>query len=165
LRDLDRLVGRYEALIRTSGPHNYPAGKLSRCMGTWLDENEFGVAIQDTEFAIGDSRLQPDLAVLLWCQWERIGSGVAPLTEVPLIAAEIVSPSESALRPDEKTAVYLEGGVREVWALCSSTEHLFIHRADGSRRLDRDGTIETSLIPGWSMPMSQLLRKKGRQYF
>jgi hypothetical protein len=36
---------------------------------------------------------------------------------------------------------------------------------EGVRRLDRNPTIETPPIPGWSLAMSELLRKKDRQHF
>jgi hypothetical protein len=36
---------------------------------------------------------------------------------------------------------------------------------DGVRRLDRNSTIKTPLIPGWSLAICELIRKKDRQYF
>jgi Uma2 family endonuclease len=148
-----------------SGSHNFLAAKLSRLLGAWLDEHELGVVFHDTEFVIGESRLRPDLAVLYLPQWERLESDAAPVLEVPIIAVEIVSPSESAIQPDEKIAEYLAAGVQEAWALYPSTGHLFINRTDSTLRLDRNNRIETPLIPGWSLEMSLLLRKKGRRYF
>ena len=64
-----------------------------------------------------------------------------------------------------KIAAYLDSCVTEVLDLYHETEHLFIHKADGVRRLDRDSVIETPLIPGWSLPMSELLSKDNGVYF
>jgi Uma2 family endonuclease len=90
-------------------------------------------------------------------KWDRSGKGV-PLPEPPDIAIEIISPSESAITVDEKVESYLAAGVQEVWTLYQSTGHLFIHTLKGVRRLDRDSVIETPLVPGWSLAMSDLLR-------
>jgi len=169
---MDPEDGRFELLngeviemASASGPHNFLAGKLERSLGSWLEANEFGAVIHETEFRIGENRFRPDLAIILMDRWQRIGGDKAPLPEPPEIAIEVISPSESASVLEEKIAAYLGAGVREVWELYSSTEHLFIHTSDGIRRLDRDDTIETPVIPGWSMPIRELLRKLHGVYF
>jgi Uma2 family endonuclease len=172
--EFDRMdpEGRFELLngeliemASASGPHNYLAGKVEGSLGPWLREHVCGAVIHETEFRIGENRFRPDLAVILLARWKRIGGDKAPLPEPPDIAIEVISPSESASVLEEKIAAYLQGGVQEVWELYSSTEHLFIHTPNGIRRLDRDDTIETPLIPGWSLAMSELLRKVDGVYF
>jgi Uma2 family endonuclease len=158
------LNGEVIELASASGPHNYLAGKLERCLGNWLDEHEAGAVVHDTEFTVGDNRFQPDVAVVLEERWTRIGSSSAPLPEPPDIAIEVVSPSESAFHLEQKIAAYLDAGVQEVWALYHFTEHLFIYTVEDIRRLDRTGSIQTPLLPGWSLEMSKLLRKRDGVY-
>jgi Uma2 family endonuclease len=124
-----------------------------------------GKAVGETEFRIGSNRFRPDVAVLLQTRWERIGSSSSPLPEPPDIAIEVISPSESAVALDLKTASYLDAGVQEVWLLFHESEHLFIYTAESVRRLDRSSNIETPLLPGWSLAMSDLLRKRNGVYF
>lgn len=163
-REFELLNGELIEMPSASGSHNFLAAKLSRLLGTWLDEHELGVVIHDTEFAIEESRLRPDLAVLSLAKWRRIGTTPLPLPEPPDIAVEIVSPSESASTLEEKVVAYVQAGVQEVWTLYPSTERLLIHRADGIRTLRRGDVIETPLIPGWLLPMAELLHKEDGVY-
>jgi Uma2 family endonuclease len=164
-RDFELLNGELIEMPSASGSHNFLAAKLSDHLGPWLRGRSAGVVIPDTEFAIGEGRLRPDLAVVSLTKWRRIGVAPVPLPEPPDIAVEIISPSESAMTLEMKIAAYLDSGVTEVWELYHETEHLFIHTTDGVRRLDRDSVIETPLFPGWSLPMSELLSKDNGVYF
>src|SRR5579859_219351 len=45
-----------------------------------------------TEFAFGQNRFQPDLAVLLAAKWKEVEQSRCPVLIIPDIAVEIVSP-------------------------------------------------------------------------
>jgi Uma2 family endonuclease len=159
------LNGEVIEMPSASGPHNYLAGTLKEIVGTWLRQHALGVILQETEFRMGDCRFRPDEAIVLMSRWKRIGFLPAPLPEPPHIAIEVVSPSESAFTLDQKIAAYLEAGVNEVWVLYYATERMLIYTPGNVRMLERDATIQTPLLPGWSLAMSELLSKEDGVYF
>jgi Uma2 family endonuclease len=164
-REYELLNGEMIEMPSASGSHNFLLGVLTGALAPWLRNQLAGAAIPDTEFRIGENRLRPDLAIVLAARWKRIAASPVPLPEPPDIAVEIVSHWESAITLEQKIAAYLNAGVQEVWELYHETEHLFIHTAEGVRRLDSSSAIETPLLPGWSLPMSEFLRKNDGVYF
>src|SRR5207253_6953145 len=68
---------------------------------------------------------------------------------LPDIAVEIVSPSESASRLDQKVKIYLESGVAEVIVVYPEGQHLYIHTGAGVRRLRAEDTLTSEVLPGF----------------
>lgn len=91
-------------------------------------------------------------------RYKRAGEGRRPVRELPEIAVEIVSPSDSAARMERKIAAYLRAGVREVWVIYQETEHLYVHTTAGVRLVDRDADLETPVLPGWSLKVGEIFR-------
>jgi Uma2 family endonuclease len=85
---------------------------------------EIGTVVPEMEFAFGDDRFRPDLAVLLADKLKQASLKRVPLTVVPDIVLEIVSPSESAINLDRKVRVYLQAGVAEVWVIYPDGQHM-----------------------------------------
>jgi Uma2 family endonuclease len=164
-REYELLDGELIEMPSASGTHNAVAGILTGSLGPWLRGRAFGMVIPDTEFAVGEGRLRPDISIVMLAKWKRIGASSLPLPEPPDIAIEIISPSESAITVDRKVRSYLKAGVQEVWEVLIETESLYIHTVQNVKRLGLDALIETPLIPGWSLAMSDLLRKDGDIYF
>ncbi|MCZ2147496.1 MAG: Uma2 family endonuclease [Bryobacterales bacterium] len=118
-----------------------------------------GAVLPDTEFAFGESRLRPDLAVLPAEAWKRMDHLKVPVSEMPVIVVEIVSPSESAFGVDKKIGIYLQSGISEVWVIYPETKHLYVHTASGVRRLTSSAIMESALLPGWSLPVGDLFSR------
>ncbi|MCC6342550.1 MAG: Uma2 family endonuclease [Bryobacterales bacterium] len=118
-----------------------------------------GAVLPDTEFAFGESRLRPDLAVLPAEVWKRMDHFKVPVSEMPAIAVEIVSPSESAYAVDKKTGIYLQAGISEVWVIYPETKHLYVHTASEVRHLTSAAVMESPLLPGWSLPVGDLFSR------
>lgn len=152
------LDGELIEVSAASWKHNVIAAFLMTFLNGFLLRNPIAVVAQNSEFAIGRHRLQPDVAILSKDKSDRVGEGRTPIRELPGIAVEIVSPSESAVELERKIAVYLEGGVKEIWAIYSATEHLFVHTKSGAKLFDRDAVIETPILPGWSLKVSEIFR-------
>ena len=136
--------------------HNRIVGLLSYYLNHFLLQNQQGIVAADSEFAIGANRLQPDLAVVSMEKFKRVGEGRSPVRELPDLAIEVASASESAIELERKIAAYLEAGVPEVWAIYPGTRHLFVHTTSGGRLVDRNAVLETSLLPGWSLPLAEI---------
>jgi len=119
---------------------------------------EIGTVVPEMEFAFGDDRFRPDLAVLLGDKLKQASLKRVPLTVVPDIVLEIVSPSESAINLDRKVRVYLQAGVAEVWVIYPDGQHMHAHSTGSVRLLSGADVLETGVLPGWSMPVSSLFR-------
>ncbi len=150
------LDGELIEVPSASGRHNFAAGRLTTFLNIYLFRTKVAAVLPETEFAIGESRLRPDIAVLSRANFERMGEGVSPVRELPEIAIEIASPSESASAMERKVAAYLGAGVSEVWVIYPSTEHLFVHTKSGARLFDRDALLETAVLPGWSLRIGEI---------
>lgn len=69
---------------------------------------------------------------------------------------EVISPNEMARDVEQKVSAYLEAGVLEVWTLYSESKHVYLHHANTSKRLGIDDVLESSVLPGWSCPVSDI---------
>jgi Uma2 family endonuclease len=77
----------------------------------------------------------------------------------PLIAFEVISESERALRLDEKVQAFLANGAAEVWLLYPGPSpdrgHALVH--DGSATIRNETrSIHTSLLPGIDIPLNEI---------
>jgi Uma2 family endonuclease len=152
------LDGELIEVSSASGRHNYIAGLLAAFINIFLLRNPIAAVLPETEFALGESRLQPDIAVLSRANFERMGEGRSPVRELPAIVVEIASPSESAIKMEGKITSYLGAGVSEVWVIYPDTQHLFVHTTSGAKLFDRNAVLETPLLPGWSLRVSEIFR-------
>jgi Uma2 family endonuclease len=121
-----------------------------------MGPRKLGKVIPDTEFAFGESRLRPDLSILSQSKWDMVDLDKVPVRTIPDMTVEIVSPSEAADRLERKVAVYIEAGVAEVWVIHTRRQYMYVHTADSVRKLRNTDTLETPLLPGWSLPVAQL---------
>src|SRR5712691_3904814 len=87
--------------------HNWILLALGSKLTDFLEQTGWGVAIPDTEFALGGQRrLRPDLAVLRADKWAQLD-----LTKVPVLAVPGLSRSRR-----ERSYGYLSGGTARVYS-------------------------------------------------
>jgi len=77
------------------------------------------------------------------------------LQGAPMIAVEIVSPSNTAEQIDRKIAVYLNGGAAEVWVIYPRTKTMMVHGVNGAQRIS--GTYVSPLLAGLTVDLRELL--------
>ncbi len=124
---------------------------------TKLVRSTTGVVLSDTEFAIGESRrLRPDLALLSAAQWAQVDKLKVPVTVMPDIAVEVVSPSESASGLDRKVDAYLQAGIAEVWIVYPETRHVLVYATGAIRRLADTEALQSERLPGWTFAVKEL---------
>ena len=74
----------------------------------------------------------------------------------PLIAFEVVSQSERAVRLNEKVLAYLANGAAEVWLIYPDQRNAWVY--DGSAIVRNETrSIHTNLLPGIDIPLSEIL--------
>jgi Uma2 family endonuclease len=118
-----------------------------------------GGVLTATEFALGENRFQPDLAVLLHEKWINVEQNRVPVLIIPDVAVEIVSPSEFVNKLERRVAIYLKKSVTEVWIINFDLQQMYVHTPDSVRKLWKTDTLETPLLPRWSLPLAGLFAK------
>jgi len=74
----------------------------------------------------------------------------------PLIAFEIVSPSDTAPHLDEKVSQYLANGAAEVWLIYPTQRHAWVYDGSGAARQETR-VIHTRLLPSIEIPLDRIL--------
>lgn len=82
----------------------------------------------------------------------------------PDLAAEVVSPGDTAAELLEKVADWLKAGARLVWVVDPIRVNARVHRADGSESLlgESDSLAGEDVLPGFTCAISSLLRVRKR---
>jgi Uma2 family endonuclease len=69
----------------------------------------------------------------------------------PLLAIEVVSPSQTLAELALKAHVYRQADVEEVWVIEHQTHAVEVWNAQGHATLDETRTLTSTLLPGFSV--------------
>ncbi|HEV3409722.1 MAG TPA: Uma2 family endonuclease [Chthoniobacterales bacterium] len=141
--------------------HQFISGELEFALRSYLKKNPIGV-IYDAPFDVELSEttvVQPDIA---YFSKERLSR----LTEQgakggPDLVVEILSPSTAQLDLGRKREIYAQSGVREMWIVYPRTRRVMIYRLQEDQEnpvetLEANRTLQTPLLPGFSVPLSEI---------
>jgi Uma2 family endonuclease len=108
----------------------------------------FDVRLFYAEDESDDTVVQPDIVVI--CDPEK--RGYEGCRGAPEFAAEILSPSNSAIEMELKFDLYRQAGVREYWVLDPEHKSLHAHRFEAgqiqTRSYNSGDTAPVDIIPG-----------------
>ena len=147
--------------------HQELVGRLFLTLGTFLedrpDRGRIFLSPFDVIFTFHDI-VEPDLIFVGPDQLEILTE--KNIQGTPALVVEILSPSTRKRDQQIKRALYERTGVREYWLVDPAANVVTIYRrdADGSfprvAELTVDGrdTLETPLLPGWSLTLARLFR-------
>jgi Uma2 family endonuclease len=83
----------------------------------------------------------------------------------PALVIEILSPATAARDRTKKRVLYERCGVREYWVVDPRGDAITVHRRSGDRfdkpvvfRASEAQTLETPLLPGFSLPLTPYFR-------
>jgi Uma2 family endonuclease len=99
------------------------------------------------------SVLQPDVA--LWLSAPDWSERWVP---TPAVVVEVLSPSTTQRDREQKTRLYLEGGVAEVWLVDPDSGAIEVHTSGAVSKHTPDEVVTSSTIPELSTSGSQLTR-------
>ena len=124
----------------------------------YFDRNPIGGAFAETDCRIAfDIVRRPDLSIFLGGHWQQLDLRKVPVPFAPDIAVEVVSPSEHVVDVNRKVRDYLGAGSLEVWLLDPENGELHVRTKAGIRLLQGSDTLESSLLPGFSIAVATLL--------
>ena len=144
-------------------PPKFLHGRIVLAVGAplfqFVAEHNLGVVSDQSGFILErepDTLLGPDLAFV---QNARVPAdeNAYPMLAPDLIV-EIVSPSQTGPSIEEKTALYLEAGVRLVWIVDAARRAVRVRREDGTDRWlsEHDELDGEDVLPGFRLPISKL---------
>jgi len=151
---VEKTVSTYAALL---------AMRLLFSLKRHLDSESLGMVVMETMFlldAAKNLRRRPDVAVVSSRSWpvEQIPPLEGDWNVVPLLVVEVLSPNDLYHQVDRKLQEYLRYGVQEVWLISPEARCVEVFRDSTSRsRFDVGDAVETTLIPGWSMDVAELI--------
>jgi Uma2 family endonuclease len=131
--------------------------KLLVRLNTWSSSQGLATAVSEMDVRTGSGTVRrPDISIFSAEQIGRFAMNVAPVPEPPVIAIEVLSPSEGMIAVGRKVAEYLSAGSKEVWLVDHENREIHVRTAD-SERLLRDGkTRESGLLPGFHVSVGEL---------
>jgi Uma2 family endonuclease len=147
--------------------HQELVGRLFLTIGAFVEDRpERGrvfLSPFDVVFSFHDI-VEPDLVFVASDQFDILTD--KNIQGTPAMVVEILSPSTRTRDREIKRQLYDRSGVREYWLVDPEQEVVTIHRRalDGSfpqtgrltaKALD---TLDTPLLPGWSVPLARLFR-------
>jgi Uma2 family endonuclease len=154
-----------KGVLRKMSPVGWTHGKHASRIDTELrrfveanDLGEVGVEIGFRLSSDPDTVLAPDVAFVAKARIpaEAELSGYFP--GAPDIAVEVISPGETDEEVQEKVALYLQAGARQVWAVRPKRRTVTVHYPDGTARtLTEAMTLSgEDVLPGFGLALSEL---------
>jgi Uma2 family endonuclease len=103
--------------------------------------------------------LSPDASFV---RMDRFPDGMVPDTFgrfAPDLAVEILSPSDSMARVEQKVELYLKNGTQLVWVINPTGARATVYRADGTAAIVRgDGALDgEAVLPGFTCALADFL--------
>lgn len=154
--------GELREMAPAGARHGGVAAKLTILLGRHVETNRLGMVLAaETGFRISrdpDTVRAPDVSFMAR---DRIPSGGPPegyWDLAPDLAAEVVSPNDTAAEVQSKVQMWLETGVRLVWVIYPSARSIVVHKS-----LKESGTLTApdtitggEVAPGFECPVAEV---------
>ena len=129
LEGYEYIKGELIPMAPTSGEHGDISMNLSSLLHLHVRENQLGrVYTSDTGFQVGERFLIPDIAFISTDRLPADRSKAFPVP--PDLAVEVVSPSDTFHRLQEKVFAYLEAGTQLVWMIAPRAKTVTVYRSE-----------------------------------
>ena len=128
---------------------------LTELIGYRIQHPEVGRVFSESLFQLGPVTARvPDVAFLGAAKVGSLSHANIVIPVAPDIAVEVISESETAAAAETKVQEYLAAGVQEVWQFYPRSERVWVHLSDHAYNLSADQTLQTPLLPGFSVKVS-----------
>lgn len=156
--------GEVIEMTPVGGVHGKVTGRIYRRLAEHVEQRGGGeVVVGDVGFVLGlpadpDRVRAPDVAFV---PEARLPDGRLPegfLRGAPLLAVEVLSPSDNPIQTHQKVRDYLDAGGRLVWVVVPQARTATVYRADGSARLlrEQDALEGEDVLPGLRIPLGEV---------
>ncbi len=140
--------------------HVRTVDRFGRPLGNFVRERRLGVVGGEGGFLLSrdpDTVLSPDFVFI---QMDRLPSedDEGFVTVVPDLVVEVMSPSDTAPKMDDKVQRYLAAGVRLVWVANPLLRSVTEYTPDRTARIFVEGETLTGgdVVPGFELPVAEI---------
>lgn len=151
---VEKDVSTYAALL---------AMRLLFSLKSYFDSHPSGMPVIETVFLLDAERglrRRPDVAVVSAEAWpiDRLPPINGDWVLAPMIAVEVASPNDGLESSLRKCREYFHYGVKEVWLISPECRVVHVYtKPEAVQILTAADTLQTALIPGWSMNVGELI--------
>lgn len=160
---------RYELvkgeLIRmspTGQEHGVVTLNLSSPLHAFVKANKLGlVHAAETGFILAhdpDTVRAPDIAFISRERYEKVGRTVKYWDGPPDLVAEVLSPSDTARKVEDKVANWLEAGTRMLWLVNPKLRTVTVYRSltEISVLTEKDTLSGGDVVPGFQISVAEI---------
>lgn len=150
--------------------HQWKSTRVYQPMGTYVEEHQLGLVLYaPVDVLVNKDPLRTRQPDVLFISFERLEKyNLDEMEELPYLdvapdlVVEIVSPSESWRKVEDKLADYRKMGVQECWLVRSSEGAIDVIRffSEFTQRLERfrrGERVRSDVLPGWQPAVNDLL--------
>lgn len=154
--------GEIREMAPAGGQHGDAAGALHVLLGHFVRERRLGkVPAAETGFLVGrnpDTVRAPDVCFIARDRVPPSGSPRGYWDLAPDLAAEVVSPNDTAAEVQSKVQMWLEFGVRLVWVVYPDTRSVVVYESlkDISTLTAGDTLSGGTVVPGFGCQVSEI---------
>jgi Uma2 family endonuclease len=152
--------GELVAVSGNSLNHNSLRDLLIAMLYPIVRERKLGTVVAEQEYDFDGNAHGPD--VTFFGQAKQALADLSKRVQrfVPDLAIEIVSQNDTFQSLWRKKDRYRRCGTREVWIISMETEEIFVYAERGNVILKGQDTIQTDLIPGFSISVDHLFQSR-----
>ncbi len=157
LEGYEYIKGELIPMAPTSVEHGKISANLAMYLVSHVRENRLEcIAVFGTGFQVGERVLIPDIAIIFTDRLPDDQSKASPVP--PDLAVEVVSPTDSSHRVEEKAFIYLEAGTQLVWILKPRSKTVTVYRSETEITvLTRNDTLSgEEVVKGFSCQVAEL---------
>ncbi len=135
--------------------HNAIRQRIATQLRQFVESNHMGMVVEEMDFRLGpDTVRNPDAAFITAEHLKSIDPDRSPVDGAPILAVEVISPSNRTEDTVKKIQQYLQAGCRSVWVVYPTLRLVEIHSATGVRKVQETEPLkEASLLPGFSLSL------------
>lgn len=136
--------------------HNLVRQRIAEQLTQFVRSHRLGVVVEEMDFRLGtDTVRNPDVALIAADQLRNIDPDHSPVEGAPVLAIEVISPTNLAQDTAKKVRQYLEAGSLAVWLVYPALRLIEVHDHDGARRITEPESLqESKLFSGFKFSLS-----------
>lgn len=145
---------RHQARIEAIVSHILESWSRKTSFPGKIFSGEVGCVLSNDGLSVGI-----DVALFSNSTLEQVADESPYVTGPPIVAVEILSPSDHIESIESKIQGYLNCGVRQVWVISPGMKNIIIHTPDGEPRIyTKEAVIDGGdVLPGFSVVTSAIL--------
>ena len=157
--------GKLMVTPSSSSFHNELRDELSSRLRAFVKIHQIGLVISETDVQLSESTVpRPDVAFIRKERLEGVDRRHTPLTAVPHLVVEIVSPTDRASDLMKKVFQYLDAGVQAVWLLYPDIACAYRYSSNKlePKVFSKDEDFsEPELLPGFTLNITEIFNWSG----